>query len=242
MQHRTSAELRERLVSRYASVERLNFRGRLRLGFKRSAWVGVVSGTRGLKRVIDITGSIVLLILLLPFLAWVGLMIKLGSPGPVFFKQTRIGKWAAPFCMYKFRSMYVDAEARKSALAASNEMRGITFKIKHDPRITPIGRHIRRASIDELPQLWNVLKGDMSLVGPRPAIPSEVNQFTLSDRRRLEVKPGITCIWQVSGRSNIAFEQQVELDAAYIDSQSFWMDLKLLLKTIPAVLLGRGAF
>jgi lipopolysaccharide/colanic/teichoic acid biosynthesis glycosyltransferase len=130
----------------------------------------------------------------------------------------------------------------ESALAASNEMPGVTFKIKHDPRITPIGCHIRRASIDELPQLWNVLKGDMSLVGPRPAIPSEVNQYTLSDRRRLEVKPGITCIWQVSGRSNIPFEQQVELDAAYIDSQSFWMDLKLLLKTIPAVLLGRGAF
>jgi lipopolysaccharide/colanic/teichoic acid biosynthesis glycosyltransferase len=231
------------LVSRYASVERLGFRGRLRLGFKRSVWVGVVNGARVLKRIIDIAGSIVLLILLLPFLAWIGVMISLGSPGPVFFRQTRIGKWATPFCMYKFRSMYVDAEARKAALAGSNEMKGaVTFKIKHDPRITPIGRHLRRASIDELPQLWNVLKGDMSLVGPRPAIPSEVIEYTLSDRRRLEVKPGITCIWQVSGRSNIPFEQQVELDAAYIDSQSFWMDLKLLLKTIPAVLLGRGAF
>jgi exopolysaccharide biosynthesis polyprenyl glycosylphosphotransferase len=243
MQYRTSAEFRERLVSRYSSVERLGLRGRLRLGFKRSVWVAVVSGARGLKRIIDIAGSIILLILLLPFLAWIALMIKLSSPGPVFFKQTRIGKWATPFCMYKFRSMYVDAEARKLVLAGSNEMRGgVTFKIKHDPRITPIGRHIRRASIDELPQLWNVLKGDMSLVGPRPAVPSEVNQHTLSDRRRLEVKPGITCIWQVSGRSNIPFDQQVELDAAYIDSQSFWMDFKLLLKTIPAVLLGRGAF
>ena len=231
------------MVSRYSSVERLGLRGRLRLGFKRSVWVAVVSGARGLKRIIDIAGSIILLILLLPFLAWIALMIKLSSPGPVFFKQTRIGKWATPFRMYKFRSMYIDAEARKLVLAGGNEMRGgVTFKIKHDPRITPIGRHIRRASIDELPQLWNVLKGDMSLVGPRPAVPSEVNQYTLSDRRRLEVKPGITCIWQVSGRSNIPFDQQVELDAAYIDSQSFWMDFKLLLKTIPAVLLGRGAF
>lgn len=242
MQYRTSG-FRERLVRRYSSVERLGFRCQLRLGFKRSVWIGVVSGARGLKRVIDILGSILLLILLLPFLAWIALMIRLSSPGPVFFKQTRIGKWAVPFCMYKFRSMYMDAEARKSVLVSSNEMQGgVTFKIKHDPRITPIGRHIRRESIDELPQLWNVLKGDMSLVGPRPAVPSEVDQYTLSDRRRLEVKPGITCIWQVSGRSNIPFDQQVELDAAYIDSQSFWMDLKLLLKTIPAVLLGRGAF
>jgi lipopolysaccharide/colanic/teichoic acid biosynthesis glycosyltransferase len=119
---------------------------------------------------------------------------------------------------------------------------GVIFKMKHDPRITRVGRYIRRASIDELPQLWNVLKGDMSLVGPRPPVPSEVSQYTLSDRRRLEAKPGITCVWQVSGRSDIPFEQQVELDFAYIESQSLWMDIKLLLKTIPAVLLGRGAY
>jgi lipopolysaccharide/colanic/teichoic acid biosynthesis glycosyltransferase len=145
--------------------------------------------------------------------------------------------------MYKFRSMYIDAEARKAALAKNNEMDGgVIFKMKHDPRITRVGRYIRRASIDELPQLWNVLKGDMSLVGPRPPVPSEVSQYTLSDRRRLEAKPGITCVWQVSGRSDIPFEQQVELDFAYIESQSLWMDIKLLLKTIPAVLLGRGAY
>jgi lipopolysaccharide/colanic/teichoic acid biosynthesis glycosyltransferase len=137
----------------------------------------------------------------------------------------------------------IDAEARKAALAKNNEMDGgVIFKMKHDPRITRVGRYIRRASIDELPQLWNVLKGDMSLVGPRPPVPSEVSQYTLSDRRRLEAKPGITCVWQVSGRSDIPFEQQVELDFAYIESQSLWMDIKLLLKTIPAVLLGRGAY
>jgi lipopolysaccharide/colanic/teichoic acid biosynthesis glycosyltransferase len=145
--------------------------------------------------------------------------------------------------MYKFRSMYVDAEARTAALLARNEMGGgVIFKMKQDPRITRVGKYIRRASIDELPQLWNVLRGEMSLVGPRPPVPGEVSQYSLSDRRRLEVRPGITCIWQVSGRSEIPFAQQVELDAAYIESQSIWMDLKLLAKTIPAVLLGRGAY
>jgi len=139
--------------------------------------------------------------------------------------------------------MYIDAEARKAALMAQNEMAGgVLFKMKDDPRITRVGKYIRRGSIDELPQLWNVLKGDMSLVGPRPPVPSEVALYTLADRRRLDAIPGITCIWQVSGRSEIPFKQQVELDVAYIESQSFWLDLKLLLKTIPAVLLGRGAY
>ena len=145
--------------------------------------------------------------------------------------------------MFKFRSMYVDAEERKKALMAQNESSGgVIFKMKKDPRITRIGRFIRKASIDELPQLWNVIRGDMSLVGPRPPVPSEVAEYSISDRRRLEVIPGITCIWQVSGRSDIPFEQQVELDAEYIESQTFWGDVKLLFKTIPAVLLGRGAY
>jgi lipopolysaccharide/colanic/teichoic acid biosynthesis glycosyltransferase len=145
--------------------------------------------------------------------------------------------------MWKFRSMYIDAEARKARLIAANEMAGgVLFKMKHDPRITRVGRFIRKASIDELPQLWNVLRGDMSLVGPRPALPSEVDEYSLRDRQRLEVIPGITCIWQVSGRSDIPFEEQVQLDIQYIESQSFWQDVMILLKTVPAVLLGRGAY
>ena len=145
--------------------------------------------------------------------------------------------------MWKFRSMYIDAEARKAALLAANESSGgVIFKMKRDPRITKVGRFIRKASIDELPQLWNVLIGDMSLVGPRPALPSEVDQYSLADRRRLEVIPGITCIWQVSGRSDIPFPEQVKLDVQYIESSSFWQDILILLKTVPAVILGRGAY
>jgi exopolysaccharide biosynthesis polyprenyl glycosylphosphotransferase len=243
MSAQKALEFRERLLRRYASVGRLGFWGRFRLGVKHSMWMAVIGGARGLKRLIDVTGALFLLVVLSPLLALIALLIRIDSPGSVLFKQTRIGKWANPFQMYKFRSMYIDAEARKAVLAGSNEMEGgVTFKMKRDPRITRVGRYIRRASIDELPQLWNVLKGDMSLVGPRPPVPSEVSQYTLSDRRRLEAKPGITCVWQVSGRSDIPFEQQVELDFAYIESQSVWMDIKLLLKTIPAVLFGRGAY
>lgn len=139
--------------------------------------------------------------------------------------------------------MYIDAESRKKELEAKNEMNGgVLFKMKDDPRITKVGKFIRKTSLDELPQLLNVLVGDMSLVGPRPALPSEVNQYSPAERRRLEVIPGITCIWQVSGRSDIPFDKQVGLDVDYIESQSFWLDIKLLLHTIPAVLLGRGAY
>ena len=145
--------------------------------------------------------------------------------------------------MWKFRSMFTDAEERKRELMAQNEMEGgVLFKMKDDPRITKVGRIIRKTSIDELPQLWNVFKGEMSLVGPRPPVTQEVDQYSLSDRRRLEVIPGITCIWQVSGRSDIPFDQQVELDVQYIESQSFWNDLKILLKTVPALLFGTGAY
>jgi lipopolysaccharide/colanic/teichoic acid biosynthesis glycosyltransferase len=159
------------------------------------------------------------------------------------YKQTRVGRWGKLFTMWKFRSMYLDADARLKEIMTQNEMTGgVIFKMKNDPRIIPVGRFIRKASIDELPQLWNVLKGDMSLVGPRPALPSEVNQYSLQDRQRLEVIPGITCIWQVSGRSDIPFPQQVQLDVQYIQSQSLLLDIKLLLKTIPAVLLSRGAY
>lgn len=213
------------------------------LYWKRLAWNAVVKGTRFVKRLIDILASATGLILLLPLFLGVALAIRIESPGPVLFQQTRVGRWGELFRMYKFRSMYIDAEERKKALLANNEMAGgVLFKMKHDPRITAVGRLIRKASIDELPQLWNVLTGDMSLVGPRPPVPSEVDQYSLSDRRRLDVIPGITCIWQVSGRSDIPFPEQVELDVQYIESQSLATDLKILLNTIPAVLLGKGAY
>jgi lipopolysaccharide/colanic/teichoic acid biosynthesis glycosyltransferase len=166
-----------------------------------------------------------------------------GIAGPILFKQTRVGRWGRLFTMWKFRSMYIDAEARKAELMAQNEMAGgVIFKMKDDPRVTKVGKFIRKTSIDELPQLWNVMTGEMSLVGPRPPVPPEVDQYSLSDRRRLEVIPGITCIWQVSGRSEIPFDQQVELDVQYIESQSFWTDIKILLKTVPALLFGTGAW
>ncbi|MPY24832.1 WecB/TagA/CpsF family glycosyltransferase [Shewanella sp. YLB-07] len=197
----------------------------------------------GLKRGVDLVGAITLLILLLPLLLTVSALIRLESKGPVFFSQRRAGKHNALFTMWKFRSMYQDAEYRLNRLQSANEVPGgVLFKMKKDPRITLIGKLIRKMSIDELPQLWNVIHGDMSLVGPRPALESEVKQYSLHDRRRLSVKPGITCIWQVSGRSDIPFEQQVELDIDYIYQQSFVTDIWLLIKTIPAVIWARGAY
>ena len=170
-------------------------------------------------------------------------VIRLESPGPVIFKQKRIGRDGRPFNFYKFRSMYIDAEQRRQELLKANESKdGVIFKMQKDPRVTRFGRFIRKFSIDELPQLFNVVVGDMSLVGPRPPLPSEVAEYTLEDRKRLTVKPGITCIWQVSGRSDIPFRQQVALDKEYIMSRSLWRDLWILLKTVPAVLTGKGAY
>ncbi|MFM8332825.1 MAG: sugar transferase [Candidatus Methylumidiphilus sp.] len=234
---------RDKLLARYAHIDRTAFLHKLSLLGKRGAWVAVVRSAYLFKRLLDISAASALLLLLSPVFAGVILAIRRDSPGPVFFKQIRVGRYGKLFPMWKFRSMYIDAEARKKELMAKNEMDGgVLFKMKDDPRITKVGRFIRKASIDELPQLWNVLKGDMSLVGPRPALPSEVNQYSLAERRRLEVIPGITCIWQVSGRSDIPFDKQVGLDVEYIESQSFWLDIKLLLLTIPAVVLGRGAY
>jgi len=195
------------------------------------------------KRCMDRLGAGVGMLLLSPFFGLVAILIKLESPGPVFFSQTRIGLGGQPFRCWKLRSMYVDAEQRKQELQEHNEMEGgTTFKMKRDPRVTRVGRFIRKASIDELPQLWNVFNGDMSLVGPRPPVPKEVAQYTARERQRLFVKPGITCIWQVSGRSDIPFPQQVLLDIEYMQKRSLWMDIKLLLRTLPAVLLARGAY
>jgi exopolysaccharide biosynthesis WecB/TagA/CpsF family protein len=195
------------------------------------------------KRALDVAASGTALLLLAPALALTALAIRLESPGSIVFRQQRIGRHGQPFTMLKFRSMFVDAEARKAALLARNEMAGgVIFKMKDDPRVTRVGRFIRRTSIDELPQLINVLRGDMSLVGPRPPLPSEVAQYSLHDRGRLGAAPGITCIWQVSGRSEIPFPQQVEMDLDYIHRQSVVEDVRLLLKTVPALLFGRGAY
>jgi len=195
------------------------------------------------KRAVDVLAGTLAAILLSPVLLATALCIKLESPGPVLFSQTRVGKHGREFRMYKFRSMYTNAEARRASIENQNEMQdGVTFKVKKDPRITGVGRIIRKLSIDELPQLWNVLNGEMSLVGPRPPLPSETSQYTTQDRYRLQCKPGITCIWQVSGRSDIPFDQQVELDIEYIVSKSLWTDIKILFKTVPAVLLARGAY
>jgi exopolysaccharide biosynthesis polyprenyl glycosylphosphotransferase len=193
------------------------------------------------KRLLDTAISLVVLAVLLPLLAVVAILIKLTSPGPVFFVQNRVGMNQRQFKLYKFRSMTADAEERKSELLHLNERDGPAFKIENDPRITPIGRFIRKTSIDELPQLLNVLSGEMSLVGPRPPLPEEVRKYEWMFRKRLCVKPGITCIWQISGRNHISFEQWMRMDHEYIENWSLWLDLQILLKTIPAVLLSRGA-
>ena len=191
-----------------------------------------------LKRLIDIVGASFGLLLASPIMLIVAILIKLEDPkGPIFFSQIRNGAYPTTFKMYKFRSMYIDAEERLQELMHLNEQSGPAFKIKDDPRITKVGKFIRKTSLDELPQLFNVLKGDMSLVGPRPAIPREVEQYTTYQKQRLFVKPGLTCIWQVSGRNNIEFDKWVELDIEYIKTRSLWLDIKLILMTIP-VLLG----
>jgi lipopolysaccharide/colanic/teichoic acid biosynthesis glycosyltransferase len=214
----------------------------LRYWRKKYLFLFVTGGAKTLKRFLDIILSLLLLVSLLPLLLVVALLIKLTDRGPILFWQTRVGRWGREFPFPKFRSMVPNAEQLKSTLLPQNDHKeGLTFKMARDPRVTWIGRILRKLSIDELPQLWCVLKGDMSLVGPRPPIPAEVAQYTLADRRRLDVTPGLTCIWQVSGRSTLPFPKQVELDIQYIQSQSFWLDIKLLLKTIPAVLLGKGA-
>ncbi|MGA9523210.1 MAG: sugar transferase [Myxococcaceae bacterium] len=196
---------------------------------------------RAVKRLFDIAVSMVALVLLSPLLLVVAALIKLTSKGPVFFRQERVGLYGRPFNMLKFRSMVVNAEALKEKLQAHNEQTGPVFKIRNDPRITPIGRFIRKYSIDELPQLINVLRGDMSLVGPRPPVPKEVVQYEGWQRRRLSVRPGLTCIWQVSGRNQISFEEWMYLDMRYIDHWSLSEDITLILKTVPVVLTGRGA-
>jgi len=228
-----------RLVRELASRTHGNARRSLRL----QAWRMTVRLSYAAKRAIDIAGSFAGMVLLSPVFLSIAAAVKLTSPGPVIFSQTRVGRYGRHFRFYKFRSMRVDAEARKAELLSQNESKdGVIFKMKDDPRITKVGRFLRRTSLDELPQLWNVFVGDMSLVGPRPPVPSEVAEYTLDDRKRLDVIPGITCLWQVMGRSEIPFNEQVRLDKEYILAPGFWKDVKILLKTVPAILGGKGAY
>jgi len=173
----------------------------------------------------------------------VAISIKLTSPGPIIFRQTRGGKNGRPFTMFKFRTMVTDAEMQREELMQMNQMSGPVFKVDSDPRVTTIGRFLRKTSLDEIPQLWNIIRGDMSLVGPRPLPIYEVEKFeTTSQRRRLSMKPGVTCLWQISGRNNITdFNDWVKLDLRYIDNWTLWLDIKILLQTVPAVIFGRGA-
>lgn len=220
-----------------------NFHGRPTLVFRSApemSWQGLA------KQVIDVVGAFVLLVLLtfvVPVIPLVALFIKLSTPGPVLFRQQRSGLNGHPFTMFKFRTMVTDAEQQQQELAAFNEMGGPVFKITNDPRVTPLGRWLRKYSVDELPQLWNVLRGEMSLVGPRPLPVDEVRRFhDLAHRRRLSVKPGLTCLWQISGRNEVKdFKDWVRLDLEYIDNWSLWLDVKILLRTVPVVLLGTGA-
>jgi exopolysaccharide biosynthesis polyprenyl glycosylphosphotransferase len=192
------------------------------------------------KRAVDLLGAFLLLVLTSPVMAVAALSVRATSPGPILFRQKRSGMYGRTFEFIKFRSMYADAEEQRQRLQRLNEMDGPVFKIKHDPRITPAGRILRKWSIDELPQLWHVLRGEMSLVGPRPPLPGEVEKYATFERRRLSMRPGITCLWQVSGRNEIGFDNWVKLDLEYIDSWSLLRDVEILVKTIPAVLKGSG--
>ena len=219
-------------------------RRHLRYLRKKYAWRFTVRGASLLKRLIDIVTSLGAMIVLMPLFVAVALCIKLTDHGPIFFFQRRVGRYGREFDFPKFRSMLVNAEALKRGIQAQNVhgQAGVTFKMKRDPRVTWIGRFISKTSIDEMPQLWSVFRGQMSLVGPRPPTPDEVARYTLADRRRLDVIPGLTCFWQVSGRSDIPFDRQVLLDIQYIESQSFWTDVVILFRTVPAVLFGKGAY
>ncbi|MBP5639095.1 MAG: sugar transferase [Victivallales bacterium] len=213
------------------------------LAFRMRAWNATIWFSYKLKRFIDLVVSFCALIVLFPLLLLIGILIKLTSPGAMIFTQIRVGRYGRYFRFYKFRTMYIDAEERKAQLLEQNQSAdGVIFKMKNDPRVTPIGRILRKTSLDELPQLVNVFLGDMSLVGPRPPVPQEVREYTLEDRKRLNVIPGLTCIWQISGRSDIPFSGQVKLDKEYIVSRGFWRDIWILLKTIPAIFIGKGAY
>jgi exopolysaccharide biosynthesis polyprenyl glycosylphosphotransferase len=195
-----------------------------------------------LKRMLDVALASVVLVVLSPAMLLIALLIKLNSPGPIIYRQVRCGVGGRRFTLYKFRSMVADAEKLRPQLEMHNEAEGPIFKMTNDPRVTSVGRWLRRFSLDELPQLWNILRGDMSFVGPRPPLAEEVAQYEKWQRRRLRMRPGLTCLWAIEGRSRVKFDRWMQLDLAYIDNWSLWLDLKIVLKTIPHVLRGRGAF
>ena len=203
----------------------------------------VLDGPRRLvKDVVERSVALVAFVAALPVLAALCLAIRLETPGPALFRQERIGRNGVPFTMLKLRSMGIDAETQRSGLVVSNEKDEVLFKIQLDPRVTSLGRRLRRYSLDELPQLWNVVRGDMSLVGPRPALPCEVAKYDTDPRRRLVVKPGVTGLWQVSGRSDLSWSESVRLDLKYVDNWSLGLDLHILVRTVQAVLGHRGAY
>lgn len=226
------SHLRQPDAIRCASTRLFILRLNTRLRFSRFA-----------TRCLDLAGACSGLLLLSPLLLLTAAAIRIESPGPILFSQTRVGLNGRNFIMYKFRSMSVNAEDQKAALAQRNESKdGVLFKMKADPRITYVGKIIRRLSIDELPQLLNIVKGDMSIVGPRPPVPGEVAQYDSHARKRLQTKPGLTCIWQISGRSDIPFKQQVDLDLCYMQSRSFNKNIAIIARTVPAVITGKGAY
>ena len=240
----TKLDAQSQMSERYLAMLSPWGRWRLnaRLFCKRALWNATLASAGIAKRIFDLAVSGTALLMLAPLFLLIAICIKLEDGGPVIFAQTRVGRRGREFKMFKFRSMCLNAEARLKELLLQNEHReGVTFKLKNDPRLTRAGRWLRKFSLDELPQFYNVFRGDMAIVGPRPPLPREVALYTPADRRRLAVKSGITCLWQVGGRSQIDFSGQVRLDVLYIESQSFWMDVKILLRTIPAVLTGKGA-
>jgi lipopolysaccharide/colanic/teichoic acid biosynthesis glycosyltransferase len=222
-----------------ADIKRLRWRQRSRL----LVWEWALNSLLIIKRLIDVVCSLMAILMLMPLFIVVSICIVIEDGWPVLYVQQRVGINGCIFNFYKFRSMRRGADRLKQQLMTQNESAdGVIFKMKKDPRITRVGRILRRFSIDETPQFFNVLSGDLSLVGPRPPLPAEVAQYTLADRKRLHVKPGLTCLWQIGGRSDIPFDQQVRLDMEYIHSRGIWQDIRIMLKTIPAVLFGRGAY
>jgi exopolysaccharide biosynthesis polyprenyl glycosylphosphotransferase len=240
----TNPEVLNAMFRRYAAAE--NRFGNLYLTLHvqhqklRAQWLAY--GPEALKRTFDIVASLIALLLLSPLFVIIATLVWIEDGGPIFFAQKRVGRFGREFKMYKIRSMCLNAEQLLKELLEQNQhAEGVTFKLKSDPRVTRIGKWLRKFSFDELPQFFNVFIGDMSLVGPRPPVPREVAMYSPAHRRRLAIKPGITCIWQISGRSEIDFSGQVRLDVAYIEQQSFWKDVEILLRTVPAVLSGKGA-
>ncbi|MCP4424511.1 MAG: sugar transferase [Chloroflexi bacterium] len=231
-----------RMLEIYANRSFKSVRSAQRMRLRLVIWAIRNKIQANLKRAFDLIIAILALIPASIIMGLTALLIKLDSPGPVLFRQERVGKWGKTFSCYKFRSMYVDAEARKAELMDQNEADEIVFKMKDDPRVTRTGRVIRKLSIDELPQLFNVIKGEMSLVGPRPPVPIEVSQYKFEHMRRLGAVPGITGLQQVSGRSSLDFKRWVELDLEYISEQSLLKDIEILARTIPAVLLSKDAY